>query len=157
MIRKWRSKWIADRNSDWNKYVRAKYNCSNSMDLGSDLAGKKVSEMMAGFGLIRAYWDDHDILELETDNVAAEWEWTNSMIHGVPHEHAYVVKQLNQRNGDDNLSLVVRAIDTDSNELAMYLARHGAENYHQMVIIENLFGRVWEIWSNDMGLSTTQK
>ncbi|KAK1392816.1 hypothetical protein POM88_011872 [Heracleum sosnowskyi] len=140
---------------------------------------RRINELNAMFqGLIRAYWDGHDILKFETDNVAAEWEWTNSIIHGVPHEHAYVVQQLNQRKEDDNLSLVAGAdpdsgsalvsckvwsalfggesIDTYSNELAMYLARHGAENYHQMVIIENLFGRVRKIWSNDMGLGPVE-
>lgn len=35
-------------------------------------------------GLIRAYLDEHDIIELETDNIGAYWEWTDSMVNGVP-------------------------------------------------------------------------
>ncbi|KAK1393592.1 hypothetical protein POM88_012648 [Heracleum sosnowskyi] len=119
---------------------------------------RRINELYAMFeGLIRACRDGYDIVELETDNVAAEWEWTNSMLHGFPHDHAYVVQQLNQRKADDNLNLVVRAVDTDSNELAMYLARHGVEKYHRMVIIEQPFGRIHEIWSRDMGLGSVEE
>lgn len=114
---------------------------------------KRVNEFYAMFqGLVRAYVDDQDVIELETDNLAAHWEWINSMNNGVPHEHLYIVQQLNQRKADENLSLVTRGIDTDSNEMAMYLARHGAENYKKMVIISQPFGRIHEIWSHDMGL-----
>ncbi|KAK1393323.1 hypothetical protein POM88_012379 [Heracleum sosnowskyi] len=103
-------------------------------------------------GLKRAYWDGFDVLELETYNLAAEWEWTNSMMNGIPHEHAYVIQQLNQRKADDNLSLEVKGVDTDSNVMAHYLARVGAERWKKMVIIENIFGIIEEIWSSDMGL-----
>lgn len=102
--------------------------------------------------MLRAYLDDQEVIELETDNLAAHWEWTYSMNNGVPQEHLYIVQQLNQRKADDNLSLISRGIDTDSNAMAMYLARHGAENYKKMVIISQPFGRIHEIWSHDMGL-----
>lgn len=76
------------------------------------------------------------------------------MTQGVPLECLYVVQQLNQRKmlTDENLLLVTRAIDADSNEMARYMARYGAEKYYKMVIIRKPVGRIYEIWSNDMGL-----
>ncbi|KAK1377414.1 hypothetical protein POM88_024158 [Heracleum sosnowskyi] len=63
----------------------------------------RVNEHYAMFeGLIRAYLDKKDIVELETDNTEVYWEWTNSMIH-------------------------------------------------EMVLIEEPFGQIYEFWSLDMG------
>lgn len=64
------------------------------------------------------------------------------MNHGIVREHAYVTQQLNQRKTYENLNLVVRVIDADSNAMAIYLASHGAENYHRMVITEQPFNRI---------------
>ncbi|KAK1378001.1 hypothetical protein POM88_024745 [Heracleum sosnowskyi] len=86
------------------------------------------------------------------NELTAEWEWNTSLIHGVAQEHAYIIQQLNQRKSDDNLALVVRAVDEDSNEMARYLARYGAEHWTQMVLISEPFGRIAEIWSHDTGL-----
>lgn len=88
-------------------------------------------------GLIKAYLDDHDALELETDNVAGKWKWPNSLTRGVVPEHDYMVQQLNQRKADQYLTWEVRTIDMDSNALAMYLSSHGADNYRRTVIIEH--------------------
>lgn len=49
--------------------------------------------------------------------------------------------------------LVSRPVDEDSNVLARYVARYGAEHYERMVIFANPFGRVREIWHHDMGMS----
>lgn len=103
-------------------------------------------------GLIRAYLDEHDVLELETDNVGAFWEWTDSMQNGVPQEHEFVVRQLNTRREDENQVLVSRPIDESANALARYIVIHGAYNYDRMVIFTNPFGSVREIWSHGMGL-----
>ncbi|KAL1830698.1 hypothetical protein ACET3Z_000349 [Daucus carota] len=43
-----------------------------------------------------------------------------------------------------------------ANALATYLAHHGAENYKTMVIIDQPFGRVRELWSLDMGLGPVE-
>lgn len=62
---------------------------------------RRVNEFYAMFeGLVRAYLDDHEVLELETDNLAAHWEWENSLNNGVPQEHLFIVQQLNQRKAD---------------------------------------------------------
>lgn len=34
-------------------------------------------------GLMRAHLDNRNVVELETDNIGAYWEWTDSMIKGV--------------------------------------------------------------------------
>lgn len=103
-------------------------------------------------GLIRAYLDEHEVLELETDNVAAHWEWDNSLVNGVPPKHEFVTPQMNTRKLDENWVLSTRPIDEDSNVLARYLAMHGAANHDRMVIYSIIFGRIREIWSHDMGL-----
>lgn len=67
-------------------------------------------------------------------------------------EHRYVVNQLEQRKADKNLRMEVRAITQEANLLARYLAQHGARTWNQLVIIEAPFGRIRELWFNDMGL-----
>ncbi|KAK1385466.1 hypothetical protein POM88_023201 [Heracleum sosnowskyi] len=101
--------------------------------------------------LNRAYLDEFDFVELETDNVGAYMEWNNSSLGALP-EHRYVFQQINQRKADLNLVLKVNPIDEDDNAMLVYLAQHGAANYDHMVVISNLFGRIFEIWCNDMGL-----
>lgn len=80
-------------------------------------------------GLIKAYLDEYDIIELETDNVGAYQEWIDSMINGVPQEHKFVTRQFNIRKVDENQMLVSRPIDESANALARYIAIHGASNY----------------------------
>lgn len=96
-------------------------------------------------GLIRAYLDEYDIIELETDNVGAFWEWSDSMINGVPPEHEFVTRKLNTRKDDDNQVLVSKPIDESANALGRYVAFHGAANYDRMVIFTQPFGRVRDI------------
>ncbi|KAK1365470.1 hypothetical protein POM88_041031 [Heracleum sosnowskyi] len=43
-------------------------------------------------------------------------------------------------------------MDPEDNELAAYLAEYGASRWNQMVVIKRSFGRVYELWSKDMGL-----
>ncbi|KAK1375488.1 hypothetical protein POM88_031681 [Heracleum sosnowskyi] len=70
----------------------------------------RENEFYAMFkGLIRAYLAGMDVVELETDNLAAHWEWDNSLNNGIPQEYIYVVQQFNQRKADINLFLVTRA------------------------------------------------
>ncbi|KAK1404364.1 hypothetical protein POM88_003969 [Heracleum sosnowskyi] len=83
-------------------------------------------------GLIRAYLDEYDFVELETDNVGAYWEWHGLAAGGALPEH--------------------KPTDADSNELAIYLAHHGVTNFDRTVVITNLFERIFEIWCKDMGL-----
>lgn len=54
---------------------------------------QRVNENYAMFeGLLRAYYENLHVVELETDNVASYWEWTDSMIHGMPPEYFYIVQ-----------------------------------------------------------------
>lgn len=102
--------------------------------------------------LRRAYWENYNDLILETDNAAAFWEWTFVNMEGVVPEHRYVVNQLEQRKADKNLRLEVRAVSQESNQLARFLAQHGAQHLNGLVIFEAPFGRIHELWFNDMGL-----
>lgn len=43
-------------------------------------------------------------------------------------------------------------VDREDNLLAVYLAEYGASHWKEMVIIEEPFGRVEELWHYDMGL-----
>lgn len=74
------------------------------------------------------------------------------MTNGVLPEHEYVVRQLDTRKEDNILTLVTRPIDEASNLLARYLARYGVETFDKMVLFDQPFGRVRELWQNDMGL-----
>ncbi|KAK1390607.1 hypothetical protein POM88_018785 [Heracleum sosnowskyi] len=103
-------------------------------------------------GLKRAYVEDYPTVILETDHVQTYWEWKNSTIEGGTTEHAYILRQLNTRRRDNNFVLDVRLTDPGDNELATYLAEYGASRWNQMVVIKRPFGRVYELWSKDMGL-----
>ncbi|KAL1826858.1 hypothetical protein ACET3Z_005270 [Daucus carota] len=59
---------------------------------------------------------------------------------------------LNQKKADINFDMETTLCDHDANELASYHANHGAHNYKVMVFIAQPFGRVFELWSLDMGL-----
>ncbi|KAK1368136.1 hypothetical protein POM88_034228 [Heracleum sosnowskyi] len=48
----------------------------------------------------------------------------------------------------------VKVCDRNCNELAIYFAEHGASNFSQMVVIEEPFGRIPNIWRLDMGLGS---
>lgn len=50
----------------------------------------------------------------------------------------------------------VNLCDDNANDLAAYLADHGARNYRVMVVIAQPFGRVFEIWNHDMGLGPVE-
>ncbi|KAL8123353.1 hypothetical protein AgCh_011354 [Apium graveolens] len=53
---------------------------------------RRLNELYAMLqGLVRAFLDDYEVIELETDNVEAFWEWSDSMINGVPQEHEMVI------------------------------------------------------------------
>ncbi|KAL1810148.1 hypothetical protein ACET3Z_027138 [Daucus carota] len=78
----------------------------------------------------------------------------NSTLEGVHPDHAHLVQQLNQRQADRNFRMEVTLCDANANALATYLAHHGAENFKNMVIIEQPFGRVRELWNLDMGLGS---
>lgn len=103
-------------------------------------------------GLIRAYLDEKDVVQLEADNVGAFWRWADSLVNEVSAEHEFVTHQLKTRKDDVNLSLISRPIDEASNAMARYLARYGAENFDMTIIITHPFGRIREFWSMDMGL-----
>ncbi|KAL8156801.1 hypothetical protein AgCh_001781 [Apium graveolens] len=114
---------------------------------------RRLNELYAMLqGLVRAFLDDYKVIELETDNVEAFWEWSDSMINGVPQEHEFVVRQLNTKKADENYDLMLRIVDENANSLARYVARYGATHFDRMVIFSNLFGRVCEIWHHDIGL-----
>lgn len=67
------------------------------------------------------------------------------------------MQHLNQRKADKNFKIHVRLVDEEDNTLATYLARHEAENYKQMVAIREIFGRVRELWMQDMGLGSDEE
>ncbi|KAK1357957.1 hypothetical protein POM88_051213 [Heracleum sosnowskyi] len=94
-------------------------------------------------------WED---FILESDHVEAFWEWRHSTIEGGIPEHAFMLKQLNQRSEDKNFFMDVKLGDANCNVMATYLAEFGAANYDQMILIEQPFSRIKEIWHADMGL-----
>ena len=107
-------------------------------------------------GCKRAYVEDWEHYILESDHFDSFWEWRDSALEGSHPDHAFVVLQLNQRKADINFDMETTLCDHDANELASYLANHGAHNYKVMVVIAQPFGRVFELWSLDMGLGPVE-
>lgn len=64
-----------------------------------------------------------------------------------------MVQQLTQRRVDRNFRIDVRPIHQNANALARYLASYGTENWDMLVIVAGPFGRIFELWCNDMGFS----
>ncbi|KAK1388088.1 hypothetical protein POM88_016266 [Heracleum sosnowskyi] len=117
------------------------------------IQGRRLNELYAmQYALRRAFFENYNLLELETDHGEAYWEWMRSNEEGVRPEHQSVVRQLNARQDDKNLALDVTVINEESNLLAAYLAEYGAHHWTSMIIIKGIFGRVQELWFNDMGL-----
>ncbi|KAK1373247.1 hypothetical protein POM88_029440 [Heracleum sosnowskyi] len=90
------------------------------------------------YALRKAFFLNYNLIELEFDHQGAYWEWRHSPIDGAIPQHLYVIRQLNTRRADRNSLIELNLVNEDCNALAIYL--------------ENLFGRVEEIWYNDMGL-----
>ncbi|KAK1368515.1 hypothetical protein POM88_034607 [Heracleum sosnowskyi] len=80
-------------------------------------------------GLRMTFEHKKDFVLLETDN------W-----------HAY------EGTSDPNLHVEVTYVHQAANELATYLAQIGGENKEDMFKTSEPFGRVLEIWHEDMGL-----
>ena len=117
------------------------------------IQNRRVNEFHAMLeGCKRAYVEDWEHYILESDHFDSFWEWRNSALEGVHPDHAFVVQQLNQKKADINFDMETTLCDHDANKLASYLANHGAHNYKVMVFIAQPFGRVFELWSLDMGL-----
>lgn len=110
----------------------------------------ELHAFMEGLKLI--FDDDYPKAILETDHVAAYWEWKDSRDAGATPTNAFIIQQLNTRKADRNFNLEICLTDASDNTLVAYLAQHGATNWKQMVVIEKSFGRLFELWSLDMGL-----
>ncbi|KAL1811036.1 hypothetical protein ACET3Z_021101 [Daucus carota] len=120
-----------------------------------EIQNRRVNEYYAMLeGCKRAFYEYWYNFTLETDHFDSYWEWRNLSLEGVHPDHAYIVQQLNQQRKDPNFQMDVNLCDPNANELAAFLADHGARNYKTMVVIAQPFGRIFEIWNNDMGLGS---
>ena len=121
------------------------------------IQNRRVNEYYAMLeGCKRAYAENWEHYILESDHFQSYWEWRHSAVEGVHPDHQYVVQQLNQRRADHNFEMEVDICDRNANELAAFLADHGARNYQVMVVINQPFGRIFEIWHADMGLGPAE-
>lgn len=122
------------------------------------IQNQRVNEYFAMLeGCKQAYFEDWSHFYLESDHLDSFWEWKNSSLEGVHPDHAYVVQQLNQRQIDRNFHMEVTLCDPEANALATYLADYGAEHFKVMVVIAEPFGRVHELWNQDMGLGPAKE
>ncbi|KAK1384132.1 hypothetical protein POM88_021867 [Heracleum sosnowskyi] len=90
-------------------------------------------------GLKVAFDRGYTNIILETDHLDAYWDWIHSAILGAPTQHARIVQQLNQRKADKNFHTKTRLVALEDNELAAYVAQHGAEKWKNMVRIRRPF------------------
>lgn len=93
-------------------------------------------------GMKEAFYKDYTNIILETDEMDPYWEWYNFTVVGGQPQYEFILQKLNQRRVDKNFVTEVRLVDREDNLLAAYLAEYGANNWKQMVIIEEPFGRV---------------
>lgn len=103
-------------------------------------------------GMNEAFYKDYTKIILKMDEVDPYWEWYNSTVVGGDAQYEFILQQLNQRRADKNYTTKLRLVDKEDNMLAAYLAEYGANNWKTMVIIEEPFGSVEELWHYDMGL-----
>lgn len=108
-------------------------------------------------GLKLAFVRNYHKVILETEHVNAYWEWKEFIDGGCHPDDEFIVRQLNTRRRDRNFLFEVRLADAVDNELASYIAQHGANQWNQMVLIKQPFGRIVEIWNQDMGLGLNQE
>ena len=104
-----------------------------------------------------AFVEDGEHFILESDHFEAFWEWRNSLVEGVHPDHEFIVQQLNQRKADPNFDMEPSLCDHNANAIAEYLADYGAHNFKVMVVIAQPFGRIFELWSLDMGLGPSEQ
>ena len=117
------------------------------------IQNRRVNEFHAMLeGCKCAFAEDWEHFILESDHFESFWEWRNSHLEGVHPEHQFVVQQLNQRKADANFDMEISLCDLEANALAEYLADYGAHHFKVMVVMAQPFGRVFELWSLDMGL-----
>lgn len=102
-------------------------------------------------GLRGAFFEEENLVILETDNADAVKEWEDWRWFLDPN-HTGLIQQLEQRRRDPNLRLEVRVVSASENRLARWLAQDGAVNRTKVVLYRRLFGRVRELWMLDMGL-----
>ncbi|KAL1810018.1 hypothetical protein ACET3Z_027008 [Daucus carota] len=123
-----------------------------------EIQNPRVNEFQALLeGCKCAFVEDWKYIVLESDHQDATWEWNNSTIEGALPEHAELVQQLNQRRADRNFHMEVRLCEQNANALAAYLADYGARNFKVMVIMAQPFGRIFELWNQDMGLGSADQ
>lgn len=102
-------------------------------------------------GLRGAFFEDENLVILETDNAEGVKEWEDWRWFLDP-RHAGLIQQLEQRKRDPNLTLEVRVVGESENRLARWLAFDGAMHRTRVVLFRRLFGRVKELWMLDLGL-----
>lgn len=115
--------------------------------------GCELWEMFAG--LKSGFYENENNIELESDNDEAVREWLGWNWY-IDDKHETLIQQLQQRRKDPNLKLEIKEIEPSQNRLARYLAAHGAINRSRLVVFRGSFGRVNELWRNDMGLSAME-
>ncbi|WOG81917.1 hypothetical protein DCAR_0101073 [Daucus carota subsp. sativus] len=71
-------------------------------------------------------------LKIQNRRVNEYYAILEGFLEGVLPDHVYIVQQLNQRREDINFNMEVNLCDPYANELAVYLADHGARNFKNM-------------------------
>lgn len=122
------------------------------------ILNRRVNEYYAYMeGCKCAFVEDWQNFYLESDQLDSHWEWRNSTVECVHPDHQFIVQQLNQRQVDWNFNMEVTLCDANANALAAYLADYGARNFKVTAIMAQPFGRVFELWSLDMGLGSADQ
>ncbi|KAK1361265.1 hypothetical protein POM88_045739 [Heracleum sosnowskyi] len=95
-----------------------------------------------------AFEHQKDCVLLETDN----WHAYEGYHGKFTKECQYELNQLKTIGDDPNLHVDVTYVHQAANKLATYLAQNGGETKEDLFQTSEPFGRVLEVWHEDMGL-----
>ncbi|KAK1389909.1 hypothetical protein POM88_018087 [Heracleum sosnowskyi] len=135
---------------------------SKKQKLGHDTTKGKRKMNSAGFsenkiicfvmmmGLRLAWEEQKELIIPETDN----WFAFQCYYGKWCEECKYEIYQIQKRREDKNMKIEVIYISHDANRLAIYLAENGGETREYIHITKKPFGKVIEIWYEEIGLGS---
>ncbi|KAK1376496.1 hypothetical protein POM88_032689 [Heracleum sosnowskyi] len=111
---------------------------------------KRIMCFVMMMGLRLAWEEQKELVILETDN----WFVFQCYYRKWCEECKYEMDQIHKRREDRNMNIEVIYIPPAANILAIYLAENGGETREHIHITKKPFGKVLDIWYEEMGLGS---
>ncbi|KAK1391994.1 hypothetical protein POM88_011050 [Heracleum sosnowskyi] len=111
---------------------------------------KRIMCFAMMMGLRLAWEEQKKLIILETDN----WFAFQCYYGKWCEECKYEIDQIQKRREDKNMKIGVIYIPPAANRLAIYLAKNGSETREDIHITKKPFGKVLEIWYEEMRIGS---